>query len=92
MGRLKQQIPVYEKGAGSAFAITCDRLDIATQRANALATRFNAKTDPEPNTAIVDLVTLLTSLRGVSSPSSSTTTKHATSAEGVGISRLKRPS
>ncbi len=62
--RLKQHIPGYEKGAGSAFAITCDRLDIATQRANALATRFNAKTDPEPYTAIVDLVTLLTSLRG----------------------------
>lgn len=64
MRRLKQHIPGYEKGVGSAFATTCERLDIATQRANALATRFNAKTDPEPYTAIVDLVTLLTSLRG----------------------------
>lgn len=64
MQRLKQYIPGYEKGAGHAFATTRDRLDIGTQRAQALAARFNAYTAPEPYTAIVDLVTLLTALRG----------------------------
>jgi hypothetical protein len=64
MQRLKQHIPGYEKGAGCAFATTRDRLDTATQRAQVLAARFNAYTDPEPYTAIVDLVKLLTTLRG----------------------------
>lgn len=64
MRRLKLHLPGYEKGAGRAFATTRARLDIATQRAQALATRFTAQTDPEPFTAIVELVTLLTTLRG----------------------------
>lgn len=64
MQRLKQYMPGYEKGAGSAFATTRDRLNIAMQRAQALATRHNAYTDPEPYTGIADLVTLLTTLRG----------------------------
>lgn len=64
MQRLKQHLPHYEKGAGGAFAITRNRLTQATQRALALANRFNARTDPEPYTAIAELVTLLTTLRG----------------------------
>lgn len=64
MQRLKQHLPDYEKGAGRAFALTRDRLAMATQRAQALATKFSARTDPEPYTAIAELVTLLTTLRG----------------------------
>ena len=63
MRRLKKHIPGYEKGAGSAFATTRERLPLATQRAQALAARFNADSDPEPYTAIGDLVTRLTMLR-----------------------------
>jgi hypothetical protein len=64
MRRLKQHIPGYEKGAGGAFATTRDRLETATLRAQALAGNFNAYTDPEPFTAIHELVMLLTTLRG----------------------------
>ncbi|GGH55008.1 hypothetical protein GCM10010975_12130 [Comamonas phosphati] len=64
MRRLKRHIPGYEKGSGNAFATTGEHLAIATQRANRLAQRFSAHTDPEPFTAIVDLVKLLTTLRG----------------------------
>ena len=39
-------------------------LAVATQRAERLAERFTARTDPEPFTAIVDLVSLLTTLLG----------------------------
>ena len=63
MDRLKQHIPGYDKGAGGAFATTRDRLETATQRAQALAAKFNAYTDPEPFTALHELVTLLTTLR-----------------------------
>jgi hypothetical protein len=63
MARLKQHIPGYEKGAGGAFATTRNRLETATQRAQALAAKFNAYTDPEPFTALHELVTLLTTLR-----------------------------
>lgn len=63
MRRLKKHIPGYEKGAGSAFATTRERLPLAIQRAQALAARFNADSDPEPYTAIGDLVTRLTMLR-----------------------------
>ncbi len=62
--RLKLHIPGYYKGVGNAFAITGDHLAVATQRAERLAERFTARTDPEPFTAIVDLVSLLTTLRG----------------------------
>lgn len=63
MNRLKQHIPGYDKGAGGAFATTRDRLQTATLRAQALAVKFNAYTDPEPFTALLELVTLLTTLR-----------------------------
>lgn len=63
MARLKQHIPGYEKGVGGAFATTSDRLATATQRAQALAEKFNAYTAPEPFTALQELVTLLTTLR-----------------------------
>lgn len=59
MAHLKQYIPGYDKGAGGAFATTRDRLETATQR----AAKFNAYTDPEPFTALHELVTLLTTLR-----------------------------
>jgi hypothetical protein len=62
--RLKHYIPGYEKGAGGAFAITREYMDIATQRAERLAARFTAYEDPEPFTAIVELVKLLTMPRG----------------------------
>jgi len=64
MQRLKHYIPGYDKGAAGTFATTRDRLEMATQRAQALAARFSAYTDPEPYTAIADLVSLLTTLRG----------------------------
>lgn len=63
MRRLKTHIPGYEKGATSTFSLTRERLATATRRAQALAARFNARTEPEPYTAIVDLVELLTRLR-----------------------------
>ena len=63
MQRLKQHIAGYEKGAGGAFATTCDRLEIATRRAQFLAAKFNAFTDPEPFTDLHELVTLMISLR-----------------------------
>lgn len=63
MDRLKQHISGYDKGAGGAFATTRDRLETATQRAQALAAKFNAYTDPEPFTALHELVMLLTTLR-----------------------------
>lgn len=63
MRRLKTHIPGYEKGATRAFSITQERLSVATQRAQALAAKFNARTAPEPFTAIVELVELLTHLR-----------------------------
>ena len=63
MRRLKQYIPDYEKGAVDTFARTRNSLPDATQRAKSLATKFSAETDPEPYTAIVELVTLLTTLR-----------------------------
>jgi len=63
MGRLGQHIPGYEKGAGGALLTTRDRLEIASQRAQALAERFNSYIDPEPFTALHELATLLTTLR-----------------------------
>ena len=63
MRRLKTHIPGYAKGAMRAFSITRERLSVATQRAQALAAKFNARTVPEPFTAIAKLVELLTQLR-----------------------------
>ncbi|MBH1970108.1 RloB domain-containing protein [Moraxellaceae bacterium AER2_44_116] len=59
LGRLKRHIPRYEKGMG----ITRSTLSVASQRAQILAKRFNADTVPEPYTAVVELVQLLTQLR-----------------------------
>jgi hypothetical protein len=59
MRRLKLHIIGYDKGAGGVFAVTCDRLEVATQRAKALAVKFNAHTEPEPYTALYELVALL---------------------------------
>jgi RloB-like protein len=64
MTRLKQHIPGYEKGTGGAFATTRSLLETATQRAQALAAKFNAYSDPEPFTALHELVTVLNTLRG----------------------------
>lgn len=61
--RLKQHISEYEKGAGKTFATTNENLAVALERAERLATRFTADTDPEPFTAIAGLVILLTTLR-----------------------------
>lgn len=61
--RLKQHIPNYEKGTCRAYAITREHLSIATQRAERLATRFSAYSDPEPYTAMVNLVQSLLTLR-----------------------------
>lgn len=63
MQRLKRHILDYEKGAGGAFATTRDRLETATQRAQVLAAKFDAYKDPEPFTALHELVALLTTLR-----------------------------
>ena len=60
MRRLETHIPGYDKGATDVFDITRQHLSIATRRARALAAKFNARTEPEPFTAIVDLVALLT--------------------------------
>lgn len=63
MDRLKRHIPGYEKGVGRTFATTSDQLETAMRRAQALAEKFNAYTDPEPFTALHELVLLLTTLR-----------------------------
>lgn len=63
MARLKQHMPDYEKGEAGAFATTCELTTTAIQRAQALAEKFNAYSDPEPFTALYELVTLLTTLR-----------------------------
>jgi hypothetical protein len=61
--RLKRHIPDYEKGTKNSFSITNEHLTVAIQRAERLATRFTAHTDPEPFTTIDALVKLMTSLR-----------------------------
>lgn len=64
MQRLKRRIPDYEKGTCGVFAITRGRLEVATHRARELAGRSSPYDDGEPYTAIGELVTLLTGLRG----------------------------
>ncbi len=63
MQRLKEYLPDYEKGVEGTFNATRERLESATQKAQALATKFNAYTDPEPYTGMNELVKLLTNLR-----------------------------
>jgi hypothetical protein len=62
MVRLKQHLHGYVKGAEGIFAATRDRLETAMQRAQVLAGQFNAHTEPEPYTAIAELVAVLTQL------------------------------
>lgn len=62
--RLKLHMPDYAKGAGNTFATTSAQVSIASQRAEQLAERFTAYTEPNPFTAIVELVKRLTTLRG----------------------------
>jgi len=62
--RLRQHFPNYAKGVGNVYATTRNRLDVAMQRAEALAARFTAYDNPEqPFTAVAELVKLLTTLR-----------------------------
>jgi hypothetical protein len=63
MRRLKLHIPGYDKGAGNAFSVTRKHVGVATERAERLAAQFSAHAAPEPFTAVVDLVKLLTTLR-----------------------------
>lgn len=63
MGRLKRYMPGYKKGAGGTFAVTCQHLVVAIQRADTLVARFTADDAPEPYTAIGELVKRMTSLR-----------------------------
>lgn len=63
MERLKKHIPDYDKGAGGMFAIARDKLETAMLRAELLAGKFNAYTDPEPFTGMHELVNLLVTLR-----------------------------
>jgi hypothetical protein len=63
MRRLKTHIIGYEKGAGGSFSTTCKHLELATQRAQALASKFSAHSAPEPYTAIAELVKVLFSLK-----------------------------
>lgn len=65
MRRLRKpgNLPGYEKGTGGVFATTRNRLDTATQRAEALDGKFSAYDEPEPYTAVGKLVARLTTLR-----------------------------
>jgi hypothetical protein len=63
IARLKQYIPGYDKGSGGVFDITCGRLTTAIERAMALTAKFNAYSEPEPYSAMHELVALLTTLR-----------------------------
>lgn len=63
MHRLKQHLRDYDKGAQHVFSRTREHLDIALARANALAAKFHAEDEPQPYTAVHELVRLLTNLR-----------------------------
>jgi len=63
MRRLKAHFPGYEKGAGGAFEFTREHLEAAEQRAARLAARFTARDEPEPFTAVGEIVGLLTKLK-----------------------------
>jgi hypothetical protein len=61
--RLKKHIPQYEKGYEGTFALTRHKLDDAYKHTEILGRHNSGHTDPEPYTAVGDLVKLLTSLR-----------------------------
>jgi hypothetical protein len=61
--RLKLHMPGYEKGEKGSFHATKAQLPVASARAERLAERFSAHTDPEPFTTVAGLVKLLMGLR-----------------------------
>lgn len=63
MRRLKAHFPDYEKGAGGTFAFTREHLVLAEERSSRLAARFTAYDEPEPFTAVGEIVGLLTNLK-----------------------------
>jgi len=63
MRRLKVHFPHYEKGSDGAFKFTRQHLETSEQRATILAERFTAHDEPEPFTAIGEIVNLLTNLK-----------------------------
>lgn len=63
MRRLKAHFPDYEKGSGGAFDFTKEHLKTAEDRAARLAVRFTAYDEPEPFTAVGEIVGLLTNLK-----------------------------
>ncbi len=60
---LTRYLPAYSKGNSGMFTATQSRLEIAMQRAKALAKNFTAYSDPEPFTALHELVESLVKLR-----------------------------
>jgi RloB-like protein len=62
--RLKRYISGYEKGAFGMFKHTRANLADAMRRAELLAKKFNAYTEPESFTAVLELVDLLVNIRG----------------------------
>lgn len=62
MERLRTYIPKYKKGRGDIFALTREKLSIATSRAEKLASKFGPFDEPQPYTAVASLVKLLTTL------------------------------
>ena len=62
--RLKTHLPAYDKGQGGHWAATKDRLEIATNRARAKSVATTAHDGNEPFTAMHELVSLLTNLKG----------------------------
>jgi hypothetical protein len=62
INRLKKHIPGYSKGADNMFSMTRELVDVALQRAEALASQFTGHDEPEPFTGIGELVKLLMAL------------------------------
>jgi RloB-like protein len=63
LSSLKKYLPEYEKGAENVFALTSKHLEVAIERAERLQGKYDAYSDPEPFTAVFELVRLLVSLR-----------------------------
>jgi hypothetical protein len=63
MRRLKAHFPAYEKGSGGTFECTKEHLNSAEERSARLAARFTAHDEPEPFTAVGEIVGLLTNLK-----------------------------
>ena len=64
MQLVSTHISGYQKGKKGSFATTSHNLPTAIKHAKALAGQFTAYTEPEPYTAIFQLVELLIKLRG----------------------------